>query len=47
MWRVYGVDLPPDVLEKIYVKNAERLIASQAEVVRRLDELESSTAGSR
>ncbi len=36
-WRVYGIDLPKDVLQKIYHDNAERLIPSHAEVIRRLD----------
>jgi predicted TIM-barrel fold metal-dependent hydrolase len=47
MWRIYGIDLPRDVLEKVYVKNAERLIPSQADVVRRLDELEQSGPATR
>lgn len=29
-WRVYGLDLPDDVLEKIYVRNAEKLIPTDA-----------------
>jgi predicted TIM-barrel fold metal-dependent hydrolase len=35
-WRVYGLDLPPDVLEKIYVRNAERLIPTEAAIAERL-----------
>ncbi len=38
-WRVYGLSLPDEVLEKIYVKNAERLIPAEAAVVARLDAL--------
>jgi predicted TIM-barrel fold metal-dependent hydrolase len=41
-WRVYGIDLPSDVLEKIYVKNAERLIPPEATIRARLDELDGS-----
>lgn len=25
-WRIYGIDLPDDVLEKVYIRNAERVI---------------------
>ncbi|HEX5688723.1 MAG TPA: amidohydrolase family protein, partial [Roseiflexaceae bacterium] len=25
-WRIYGIDLPDDVLEKVYFRNAERVI---------------------
>ena len=25
-WRIYGIDLPDDVLEKIYTKNIKKLI---------------------
>lgn len=39
-WRVYGLDLPPEVLRKLYFENASRLIPSHEEVVRRLDALE-------
>lgn len=39
-WRVYGLDLPPDVLEKVYKSNAERLIPSTADVAARLAALE-------
>ena len=28
-WRIYGIFLPDDVLEKIYVKNAERVLLAQ------------------
>jgi predicted TIM-barrel fold metal-dependent hydrolase len=31
-WHVYGIDLPDDVLEKIYVTNAERLIPSSESI---------------
>jgi hypothetical protein len=27
-WRIYGLYLPDDVLEKIYHKNAERILPS-------------------
>lgn len=30
-WRIYGIDLPPDVLRKIYHENAARLIPGVAE----------------
>jgi predicted TIM-barrel fold metal-dependent hydrolase len=36
MWRVYGIDLPADVLEKIYVRNAEKLIPSHESIMARL-----------
>ena len=32
-WRIYGVDLPDDVLQKIYFQNAERLISGVRERV--------------
>ena len=32
-WRIYGVDLPDEVLKKIYFQNAERLIAGVRERV--------------
>lgn len=35
-WRIYGLDLPAEVLEKIYVRNAERLIPTEAAIVERL-----------
>jgi predicted TIM-barrel fold metal-dependent hydrolase len=35
-WRVYGIKLPPEVLEKIYVRNAEKLIPSKEAVLQRL-----------
>jgi predicted TIM-barrel fold metal-dependent hydrolase len=35
LWRIYGVDLPDEVLEKIYRKNAERIIPGVAERVQR------------
>ncbi len=35
-WRIYGLDLPGEVLEKIYVSNAARLIPSRENVARRL-----------
>ncbi len=38
-WRVYGIHLPPDVLEKIYVRNAQKLIPSHEEIMQRLAEL--------
>lgn len=30
-WRIYGIDLPDDVLEKVYYKNAERVILRKKE----------------
>jgi hypothetical protein len=39
-WRVSGLNLPPEVLEKIYVRNAEKLIPPEADVIARLDALE-------
>ena len=39
-WRVFGIQLPPEVLEKIYFRNAERLIPPEATVIARLDALE-------
>jgi predicted TIM-barrel fold metal-dependent hydrolase len=44
-WRVYGIDLPDEVLRKIYVTNAERLIPTEANVRERLQALEAG-AGS-
>jgi len=38
LWRIYGIDLPRDVLEKIYVLNAEKLIPSSESVKARLAE---------
>lgn len=35
-WRVYGIKLPPEVLEKIYVRNAEKLLPSKETVLQRL-----------
>ena len=35
-WRIYGLDLPGEVLEKIYVSNAARLIPSREDVAQRL-----------
>jgi predicted TIM-barrel fold metal-dependent hydrolase len=35
-WRVYGLHLPPEVLEKIYVRNAERLIPTEDAIAARL-----------
>jgi len=35
-WRIYGLDLPAEVLEKIYVRNAERLIPTREAVAQRL-----------
>ncbi|MGE0114213.1 MAG: amidohydrolase family protein [Steroidobacteraceae bacterium] len=39
-WRIYGLDLPDEVLEKIYSKNAARLIPSQAAVIAKLNEVD-------
>jgi hypothetical protein len=41
-WRVYGLGLPADVLEKVYRGNALRLIPSADEVRRRYAELEAA-----
>jgi predicted TIM-barrel fold metal-dependent hydrolase len=35
-WRIYGLDLPDEVLEKIYVSNAARLVPSREAVAQRL-----------
>jgi len=35
-WRIYGIDLPNDVLEKVYLRNAEKLIPTRAAVLERL-----------
>jgi len=35
-WRVYGVDLPPEVLEKIYAGNIERLLPTHDAIMSRL-----------
>ena len=32
-WRIYGIDLPNDVLEKVYFRNAEKLIPTRAAVL--------------
>ncbi len=42
MWRVYGIHLPAEVLEKIYFRNAERLIPPSAEVLTRLRQVETA-----
>jgi predicted TIM-barrel fold metal-dependent hydrolase len=39
MWQVYGIHLPQEVLEKIYRRNAERLIPSDAAIAERLAHL--------
>ena len=39
-WRVYGINLPPEVLEKIYVLNARKLMPSEADVRARLAALQ-------
>jgi predicted TIM-barrel fold metal-dependent hydrolase len=41
-WRVYGLDLPDEVLAKVYAGNAERLIPSRTAVAARLASLESA-----
>lgn len=38
-WRVYGLNLPPEVLEKIYTLNAERLIPPEIVIKTRLESL--------
>jgi predicted TIM-barrel fold metal-dependent hydrolase len=35
-WRVYGIGLPRDVLEKIYSKNLEKLLPSDQQITQRL-----------
>jgi len=35
-WRIYGLSLPDEVLEKVYVRNAERIIPTAAAVAERL-----------
>jgi predicted TIM-barrel fold metal-dependent hydrolase len=35
-WRVYGVDLPPEALQKIYAGNIERLLPTHEDVLARL-----------
>jgi len=35
-WRVYGLELPREVLEKIYVRNAERLLPKHDDLMSRL-----------
>ena len=44
LWRVYGINLPPEVLEKVYVLNAQRLIPSEADVKARLAALDAPAA---
>ncbi len=41
-WRVYGLDLPDEVLQKVYVTNAQRLIPAQTDVIAKLDALDTS-----
>lgn len=43
-WRIYGIDLPDDVLQAIYQTNAERLIPTREAVAQRLA---GSAAGAR
>ena len=43
-WHVYGIALPDDVLQKIYVTNAERLIPSEASIEARLADLAAGAA---
>ncbi|MEM6689307.1 MAG: amidohydrolase family protein, partial [Planctomycetota bacterium] len=38
LWRIYGVDLPEDVLRKLYHENAKRLIPGVAERLKRYQE---------
>jgi uncharacterized protein len=42
-WRVYGVDLPPEVLQKIYTANIERLVPTHEAIMAKLGE----TSGAR
>ena len=39
-WKVSGLNLPPEVLEKVYSLNAQRLIPSSRDVIARLEALE-------
>ena len=39
-WRVHGLGLPSEVLEKLYFRNAARLIPPSADVISRLDALD-------
>ena len=41
-WKVSGLNLPDEVLEKIYSLNARRLIPPSADVIARLDALEAT-----
>ncbi len=36
LWRIYGIDLPDEVLQKIYFKNALRLVPAAAEPYQRI-----------
>jgi uncharacterized protein len=44
-WRIYGLDLPDEVLEKVYVRNAERIIPSSASIAHRLAGMASHSSG--
>lgn len=39
-WRVQGLNLPADVLEKLYVRNAERLLPTEASIAAHMAERE-------
>lgn len=43
-WHIYAIDLPDDVLRKIYVTNAERLIPSTESINERLRQLDANPA---
>jgi hypothetical protein len=43
-WHVYGIALPDDVLQKIYVTNAERLVPPEASIEARLADLAAGAA---
>jgi predicted TIM-barrel fold metal-dependent hydrolase len=44
-WQVYGLELPKDVLEKIYVLNAQRLIPTDAAIEARLADVDREASG--
>ena len=43
-WRVYGIDLPKEVLEKIYVLNAQRLLPTDAAIEAKLADIDHDTS---
>ena len=44
LWRVHGIALPREVLEKIYVRNAEKLIPTDAAIEVRLADIDHETS---